>query len=83
MKTQIKAPGTAAGCLIMSVFLSFFCFIIFLLSCWTDRNIEFWATHFKGESVDCPFWLSVAVTIVANGVCILCNVIAEVARLFI
>lgn len=59
----------------------FILLILVLVSFWTDRNLDFWLTHFKGHPVDCPFWLSCLVTIVGNGVILLANVIGEVARL--
>ena len=29
-----------------------------LMASWTDRNLDFWLTFLKGETVDVPFWLS-------------------------
>jgi hypothetical protein len=50
------------------------------LSFWTDRNLDFWLSQLKGETVDCPFWLSFIVSCFAPATFIL-NIIGEVARL--
>lgn len=54
----------------------------FFLSFWTDRNLDFWLTHLKGETVDCPFWLS----FLASGflpVGLFANLMGEIARLVV
>jgi len=81
--TKIKTTSGVAGCFIASVFISTVLAILSIVALWTDRNIEFWASYYKGEPVECPFWLSFAVTLLTNGFALLANVIAEVARLFI
>lgn len=67
---------TSYGC----VYLLGWLFGTFLLSFWTDRNLDFWLTYFKGETVDCPFWLS----FLASGfppVGLFTNLVGEIARL--
>jgi len=54
--------------------------IVTAFTFWTDRNLDFWISHFKGEEVDVPFWLSFVVTIVGNGIIFFANVVAEIAR---
>lgn len=50
-----------------------------LLGIWTDRNLDFWVSHYKGVPTDIPFLLSwlaslpLPITFVAN-------IIAEIAR---
>jgi len=51
-----------------------------VVALWTDRNLDFWVSHFKGEQTDIPYWLSFIVTMIGNGVILLANVVAEVAR---
>lgn len=50
------------------------------LGFWTDRNLDFWLSHFKGEAVDCPLLLSFLVSCLAP-LAFTFNLIAEVARL--
>lgn len=57
--------------------------IIWFISLWTDRNLEFWLTYFKGEQVDVPMWMSVVVTIVLNGIIFAANILTELYRLVI
>lgn len=54
--------------------------VIVPLSFWTDRNLDFWLSQLKGETVDCPFWLSFIVSCFAP-VGLFLNLIGEVARL--
>ncbi len=64
-----------------------FGFVILLAFCvvsiWTDRNLDFWLSHFKGEQVDCPMWMSVVATIILNGIILAVNIIGEIARYFL
>ena len=55
--------------------------LLYLLSLWTDRNLNYFVSLIKGESVDVPFWLSVVVTILLNAVIVVSNIIAEISRL--
>ena len=55
--------------------------LLYLLSLWTDRNLDYFVSLIKGESVDVPFWLSVVVTILLNAVIVVSNIIAEISRL--
>jgi len=50
------------------------------MSFWTDRNLDFWLTHFKGETVDCPFWLSFVASILAP-VSLFLNLVGEIVRM--
>ncbi len=54
--------------------------IWYTMACWTDRNLEFWLSYFKGEAVEVDLWLSALLCILgpAN---IFVNVIAEIAKL--
>ena len=55
--------------------------LLYPLSLWTDRNLDYFVSLIKGESVDVPFWLSVVVTILLNAVIVVSNIIAEISRL--
>ncbi len=74
MKQEKTAAESGIACL-------GFLLVMFILSFWTDRNLDFWLSHFKGQPVHCPFWMSVIVTILGNGVILLANVLGEVCRL--
>jgi hypothetical protein len=50
------------------------------VSFWTDRNLDFWVSHFKGQEVDVPFWLSATFSIILSGPAVVLNAIAEIAR---
>lgn len=63
------------GCLIG------FAILFVPLTMWTDRNLDFWLTHFSEKTVDVPWWASALVTLFGNGVVILGNLIGEIARL--
>ena len=67
-----------------NVFVMIFAFVIGVfvaLSFWTDRNLDFFVSYFKGSPVDVPFWLSALVTILLNGLILVANIIAEIVRL--
>jgi hypothetical protein len=55
--------------------------IVWFLSLWTDRNLEFWFEYLKGTPVDVPMWMSVIVTIVLNGVIVAANILTELFKL--
>ena len=54
-----------------------------VLGLWTDRNIDFWISHFKGTPVNVPYWLSLIVTVIGNAVILAVNVIGEICRFLI
>jgi hypothetical protein len=57
--------------------------VFYLVGLWTDRTLDFWLTYFKGADVDCPFWLSLLVSVLLNAVILGLNIISEVARLLV
>lgn len=67
-----------AGCGCMVVIL----LIIWMpIAFWTDRNLDFWISHIKGETVDVPFWLSMIISLIEP--IVLLDIIGEIARYFI
>lgn len=63
------------------------CFAIYmgfiaLIALWTDRNLDFWVSHIKGEDVNVPYWLSFLVSLFAPAT-IVGNILAEIARFFV
>lgn len=57
----------------------YFWVIVPLIALWTQRNLNFWLTHFSGHAVHVPFVLDYLLSVLAPAV-ILLNVIAEIAR---
>lgn len=57
--------------------------VIYILGSWTDSNLEFWLSYYKGIPVSVPLWLSMLLSLVLNGVIVLLNLISEIVRLVI
>lgn len=57
--------------------------VIYPLSLWTDRSLEFWMSFIKGTPILCPGWLSFLVTLCLNAVILGLNVLSEIVRLVI
>lgn len=71
-----RTAGTAGvGCLVLIC-------VFVLVAMWTDRNLDFWLTHFKGQAVNCPWWLSTLVTVFLPALIVL-NIVGEIARLLV
>lgn len=54
--------------------------LIILLAVWTDRNLDFWLSHWKGEPVNSPWWISVLCLLVAPALVFAC-LVGEIARM--
>lgn len=78
--TIMSNNKTQASCL---QFLIVLAIILVPLTMWTDRNLDFWLTHFSDKTVDVPWWASGLVAFFGNGFTILGNLIGEIARLCI
>lgn len=52
------------------------------LSCWTDRNMDYWLTYAKDKPTDCPFILSFGVSVFAP-VVVLLNIVGEIGRILV
>lgn len=61
----------------------FFIIPIWIVSMWTDRNLDFIFSYFKNEIVDIPMWISAIITIILNVVIIILNIIVELLRFVI
>ena len=55
--------------------------ILYVVTLWTDSNLEFWMSYFKGQAVEVPGWLSFAITVIGNAFILAANIIAELAKL--
>jgi hypothetical protein len=49
------------------------------LAFWTQRNLDFWLTHFRGHAVHVPFFLDFVLCIFAPFM-LVGNIVAEIAR---
>lgn len=77
MKLYSQSPsGIGCGCVVAII-------LVLLVSLWTNSNLDFWLTYFKGHEIHIPYWLSVLLTVALNGVIFVANVIASIARYFI
>ena len=77
LRYNARSGHTLMGCLII---LFVWCLIALAVSSWTDRNLDFWLSQLKEQTVDCPFWLSLLLTFVLPPILLL-NVVGEIARL--
>lgn len=77
MSTKTSA---AVGCTVMSGIALFYLGIVWLISLWTDRNLDFWFSYFKGETIDIPMWLSMVTSFFLSPICLGLNVVAELAK---
>ena len=66
--------GVGIGLVFVTLFVG-------LLALWTDRSLDFWCTYIKGSEVNVPYWLSLIVTLVGNGLVVVGNALTEVLRL--
>ena len=67
---------------VLAFWLAFVLIATTAMSFWTDSNLDFWASYFKGTPTDVPFWLSWVATIFLP-VSVPGNVFASVARFFV
>lgn len=68
---------------IHNVLLLFFTVILSLaimMSAWTDRNLDYWMSIWRGREIDVPFWMSVVLSAVLNAIMLLLNIVGEIAR---
>lgn len=45
---------------------------------WTNRNLDFWFSYFKGETVDIPLWISFVISLFEP--ILLLDIIGELLR---
>lgn len=82
MKMRAKVQTNGLGrCLLASGIMLLAATIIYLLSLWTDRNLEFWLSRIKGMPVDVPLWMSFLTTLLLNGLIVPLNLVSELVRL--
>jgi hypothetical protein len=78
MKISTKRTLTGAEAV---VFIGLFITVVGLLSLWTERNLEFWFTYFKGVPVEVHYGLAFLLTLMLNGFMFALNIFFEILRL--
>lgn len=68
-----------SGCAPIIFILGFYFGLVYLMSLWTDRNLDFWFSHFKGQEVDIPQWISFLTTLLAP-VALVGNILMELFK---
>lgn len=68
------------GCLIIILAFAFIAGVSILLGVWTDHNLDYWFSQYRGHPVHVPLWLAWLIACLLNGVAIIANVIAEIAK---
>ncbi len=56
--------------------------LILVYFSWTDSNLDYAFTLFRHHPVNIPYWLSVIIAIVGNGVTFIFNIIVEIMKHF-
>lgn len=79
MKYYNNTTTAGMGCLFMTTMMGFYFGIVYLLSLWTDRNLDFWFSYFKGAEVDIPQWISFLTTLLAP-VAVIGNILMELFK---
>jgi len=72
MKTENKS------CCIWLIILAIFYIPVVL---WTDRNLDFWVSHLKGEIIDVPIWVSMILSLCQP--ILFLDILGELVRLFL
>lgn len=54
--------------------------LIWLISMWTDHNLDFWVSYVKHEMIDVPYWISIIVSILFNVLALIFNLISEIIK---
>lgn len=70
------------GCGALTIIGIFYLAIIGLMTLWTDRNLDHWATMARETETDVPLWLSFLVTLLLSPLVLGFNIISELARFF-
>ena len=55
----------------------------YFIARWTDNNLEFWLSYFKGIYTPVNNWLSLILTVVLNAFAVLANIISEICKLLV
>jgi len=68
--------------LVISFFVAVYFGIVALLALWTDRNMDFWVSYIKGETIDVNYWWSFLLTLIAP-IGIVGNTVSEILRVIV
>lgn len=75
-----KHLGEAGAWLLIIVGIAFIPAMIYLMGSWTDSNLDYWLSYYKGHAVHVPLWLATILSLVFNGLALFANLIAEIAK---
>jgi hypothetical protein len=75
-----SSRGATAFNFSIPVFLIVFNLLV-ALSLWTERNLEFWLSRYKGSEVDLPFWMSAVLSVVLSVIVVAANIVSEILRM--
>lgn len=71
---KMKKTGCFAALIIFAI-------VYIPIILWTDRNLDFWVSHFKGEVVDVPIWVSMILSLFEPIVFL--DILGELVRMFL
>jgi hypothetical protein len=63
------------------VFITIFCVLSYYFIGWTDGNLEYAVSYFKGREVSIPFWISAVVSIIGSALVFAFNIVCEITKL--
>lgn len=76
-REEFKILGMGmSGC---SFLIGMYILFMYILTSWTESNLEFWILYFKEEAVDVPTWLAFCVTCIPFSLPL--NIISELVEL--
>lgn len=78
MGFKVRATGVSPIVAIIAVLIAIG--VVWVMSYWTDSNIEWLILTFADKVVDVPFWLSVILTLVLNAAALAFNIIVEILK---
>ena len=59
------------------------CLVALLFSWWTDMQLDYWVSYFKGEQVDVPFIFAFLLNLFLGVIMLVLDVVGEIGKLVI
>lgn len=66
--------------LIYGLFFMVYLGFVSLISLWTDRSLDFWATYANDAATNVPYWVSFLFTMFLSPIVLGLNILTEVLR---
>ena len=76
---KIQNNGNSVSC----NFVGCGCLIALLFSWWTDMQLDYWVSYFKGEQVDVPFILAFLLNLFLGVIMLVLDVVGEIGKLVV